>query len=98
MRPTFAEIDLHALNSNLRQIRKKVGPHPLIMAVVKANAYGHGVLPVVRSIRKQRTAQYFGVALVEEGMEIRNAGVRDPVHVFTAPMRDQLDLFVRHSL
>ena len=42
MRPTYAEIDLAAIHHNLIQVRKQVGKHPRIMAVVKANAYGHG--------------------------------------------------------
>jgi alanine racemase len=98
MRPTFAEIDLGTLNTNLKNIRKKIGPHPLIMAVVKANAYGHGVLPIARSIIKNKIAEYFGVALVEEGIELRNENIQYPIHVFTAPIRRQLYLFVTHDL
>ena len=98
MRPTFAEIDLRSINANLRSIRRKIGAHPLIMAVVKANAYGHGVLPVVGSILKNKTAQYFGVAIVEEGIEIRRAGVTSPIHVFTAPDKNQIDDYLRHNL
>lgn len=98
MRPTYAEIDLRAINKNLRNIRKKIGRHPLIMAVVKANAYGHGMIPVVSSILKQKTAQYFGVAIVEEGIELRTAFPKIPIQVFTAPIKDQLDLFIQHNL
>lgn len=98
MRPTHAEIDLRAINTNLRNIRSVVGRHPLIMAVVKANAYGHGVIPVAESIIKHHTAQYFGVAIVEEGVELRKAGIKYPIHVFTAPLKEQLPLYVRHGL
>jgi alanine racemase len=98
MRPTFAEIDLSILNTNLKKIRKKIGLHPLIMAVVKANAYGHGVIPVVQSIMKNNTAEYFGVALVEEGIELRKENIRYPIHVFTAPILEQLDFFVAFDL
>ncbi len=98
MRPTFAEIDLRILNTNLKNIRKKIGRHPLIMAVVKANAYGHGAIPVAQSIIKNKTAEYFGVALVEEGIELRNENIQTPIHVFTAPNHDQLDLFVEYDL
>jgi len=68
------------------------------MAVVKANAYGHGVLPVVQSICKEKTAQYFGVAIVEEGIEIRKANIAEPILVFTVPNRDQLDLYLDYGL
>jgi alanine racemase len=98
MRPTHAEIDLRAINTNLRNIRKKIGQQPLIMAVVKANAYGHGVIPVAQSIIRHRSAQYFGVAIVEEGIELRLANITLPIHVFTAPLQEQLPLFLRHNL
>ncbi|MDD8017400.1 MAG: alanine racemase [Bacteroidota bacterium] len=98
MRPTVAEINLRALNTNLKNIRKKIGPSPFIMAVVKANAYGHGVIPIVQSIIKNRTAQYFGVAIVEEGIELRKAHVNQPIHVFTVPDGHQLELYIQHGL
>ena len=98
MRPTFAEIDLRAIHHNLKQVRRTIGRHPLIMAVVKANAYGHGMIPVVSSILKHKTAQYFGVAIVEEGIELRKSFSRIPIHVLTAPEQDQLDLYVQHAL
>ncbi len=98
MRPTFAEIDLRAVNANLRNIRKRIGRHPLIMAVVKANAYGHGSTEVVSSIVKNNTAQYFGVAIVEEGIALRKVFPTIPIHVFTAPLPEQLDLFVEYDL
>ena len=46
MRPTRAEVDLNAIGKNLRYVRACIGRKPLIMAVVKANAYGHGILRV----------------------------------------------------
>ncbi|MHB1050934.1 MAG: alanine racemase [Bacteroidota bacterium] len=98
MRPTFAEIDLRAVNANLRSIRKKIGRQPLIMAVVKANAYGHGLSDVVSSIVKNGTAQYFGVAIVEEGIALRKLFPAIPIHVFTAPLPEQLELYVEHNL
>jgi len=98
MRSTFAEIDLRAINTNLKTIRKTIGKHPLIMAVVKANAYGHGMVPVVRSIIKNQTAQYFGVAIAEEGIELRKEKVTQPILVLTTPNRDQLDLFLKYNL
>ncbi|NUN70525.1 MAG: alanine racemase [Bacteroidetes bacterium] len=98
MRPTHAEIDLRAIDANLRNIRRHIGRHPLIMAVVKANAYGHGAVPVAKEIVRRNSAQYLGVAIVEEGMELRTAGIGLPVHVFTAPFRHQLPLFIEYRL
>jgi len=68
------------------------------MAVVKANAYGHGIIPVAQSVIKNGSAQYLGVAIVEEGIELRNAGITVPIHVFTAPVKEQLGLYVKYNL
>lgn len=98
MRPTYAEIDLGAINHNLIQIRKHIGRRPLIMAVVKANAYGHGIIAVAKSVLKEKTASCLGVAIVEEGIALRQNNIQAPVMVFTTPIEDQLRLFVANNL
>jgi alanine racemase len=97
MRPTYAEIDLKAIHHNLKQVRKQVGKHPHIMAVVKANAYGHGMLTVAKSILEEKLASYLGVAIVEEGVTLRQNGINAPVLVLTAPPEPQLGLFVKYN-
>ncbi len=73
LRPTRAEIDLDAVAHNYRRVRDRVGS-ARVCAVVKADAYGHGVVPV--AVRLQREGvDAFGVALAEEGLELREAGV-----------------------
>lgn len=96
-RPTVAVIDLDALAHNLKGIRKKVGRTVKIMAVVKANAYGHGIVDVSTFLEKARV-DYFGVANAEEGVALREAGIRAPIHVFTIPAATQIPLFSRFSL
>ena len=98
MRPTYAEIDLSAIHHNLKQVRKQVGKHPRIMSVVKANAYGHGMITVAKSILHEELASYLGVAIVEEGITLRQNGVKAPVLVLTAPPEPQLKLFVEYNL
>jgi len=98
MRPTYAEIDLGAIHYNLKQVRQQVGPRPRIMAVVKANAYGHGMIPVAASVLQEALASYLGVAIVEEGITLRQNGIDAPVLVLTAPPEPQLELFVEHNL
>ena len=98
MRPTFAEIDLSAIHYNLKQVRKQVGRRPRIMAVVKANAYGHGMIPVAKSVLSRKLASYLGVAIVEEGVTLRSNGIGVPVLVLTAAPEPQLSLFVEHNL
>ena len=96
-RPTVAEIDLKALAYNLKGIRRRVGEEVRVMGVVKANAYGHGIVEVARFLENQRI-DYLGVANAEEGVVLRESGVTAPIHVFTLPSKLQVSLFVRHSL
>src|SRR5712691_6281502 len=77
-RPTWAEIDLGALASNFRVIRRHVGSDVKVMAAVKANAYGHGAVPCARRLEHEGV-DWFGVALPEEGIELRNAGITKPI-------------------
>lgn len=76
-RPTWAEIDLAAIEHNLASIRRAAGP-ARIMAVVKANAYGHGVEEISHVCQKWGV-DYFGVASLEEAMELRQAGITAPI-------------------
>jgi alanine racemase len=77
-RPTWAEIDLDALASNFRLIREHVGPGVKVMAAVKANAYGHGAVKCARRLEAEGV-DWFGVALPEEGVELRSAGITKPI-------------------
>jgi alanine racemase len=78
-RPTTAHIDLEAIRHNVRLLRP---PHAELMAVVKANAYGHGDVPVARAAL-DAGATWLGVALVEEGIRLREAGIEAPILVLT---------------
>jgi alanine racemase len=71
-------IDLQALRHNFRQMRQVCGADVKILAVVKADAYGHGLLPVARSLVAEG-ADYFGVAYLAEGMYLRQAGLATPI-------------------
>ena len=77
-RPTWAEIDLDALGHNYHVIRERVGPDVKILAAVKGNAYGHGAVECARRLEKEGV-DWFGVALPEEGIELRHAGISRPV-------------------
>lgn len=79
-RPTFAKIDLDALEHNYLQLRKKLGQDVGIMAVVKADAYGHGGVPVAANLERLG-ADWFGVAFCEEGIQLREGGITRPILV-----------------
>ncbi|HEV2765463.1 MAG TPA: alanine racemase [Pyrinomonadaceae bacterium] len=81
LRPTWAEIDLDALASNFRAVRERVGAGVRLMGVVKADAYGHGAPACARRLAAEG-ASWFGVALVEEGVELRASGVEQPILCF----------------
>lgn len=80
--PVWAEIDLRAITGNFRAIRKHIGAHPKILAVVKADAYGHGAPQVARSLARAGV-DCFGVTCTREGAELREAGIRQPILVLT---------------
>ncbi|MDP1809647.1 MAG: alanine racemase [Actinomycetota bacterium] len=84
IRPVWAEIDLDAIAANLAAIKTRLAPETKVMAIVKANAYGHGLIPVARKAR-QAGADRLGVALVEEALELREAGLDIPIHILSEP-------------
>jgi alanine racemase len=77
-RPTRVRVDLDALSHNLRTLRAHAGVP--VMAVVKANAYGHGLVPVALHLQAQGV-EHLGVAFLEEGVALRRAGVTLPILV-----------------
>jgi alanine racemase len=92
MRPAYVEIDLSAVAHNITQIKKKIGPAK-IMAVIKANAYGHGVGPIARTALNNG-ASYLGVSILEEGFELREQGFTEPILVFGGEIEQYLlDIF-----
>ncbi len=78
-RPTWAEIDLAALKANLRRFRVLMGSPTKLMFVVKGNAYGHGGASCALAAQKNRAADWLGVSSVEEGVVLREAGVKLPI-------------------
>ena len=96
-RPTASFIDLAALRWNFRQIRAKVGPEVKILSMVKANAYGHGAARITEALAAEGS-EAFGVATLEEGIELRQGGIRAPVLVVAGAYEEQLDLFTEYQL
>lgn len=89
-RPTWAEINLDALHANTLKIAAVVSP-ARIMAVIKADGYGHGAVAMAREFEKAGVA-YFGTATVEEALEIRQAGMSTPILVLGGMTLQQLPL------
>lgn len=96
-RPTRVEIDLDALCFNLRQVRQRIGPECEILAVVKADAYGHGARGVAPALAAAGADQ-FGVALVGEGLDLRRYGVQQPIVVLGGVFHGEESAILEHHL
>ncbi len=88
-----AYIDEDALRHNIREVRRKIGPDVMLLGTVKANGYGHGALQTAR-ILLEEGADYLSTAIIEEAVELRNAGIRAPILVlgYTDPSQYELAL------
>ena len=96
-RPTWAEINLDALASNCQAVRERVGRGIKIMAVVKADAYGHGAVECARRLAAEGT-DWFAVALPEEGIELRRAGIKEPILCLGGFWSGQEQACLQHNL
>jgi len=94
-RPTRIRVDLDALSHNLRALEAHAKAP--VMAIVKANAYGHGLVPVARHLQAQGVAQ-LGVAFLEEGIALRQAGITVPILVLGGIFGPQIARFIAHDL
>ncbi len=99
MRSTFAEINLSNLNYNYLSIRRSINGKK-VMAVVKADAYGHGVEQVTRSLNSlgNDKPDYYAVAFPEEAVELRGLKVDQPILVFDPANKEQAELFFKYDL
>jgi alanine racemase len=96
-RPTWAEIDLNNLAANFNRIRRRVTPVARIMAVLKANAYGHGAVECAQRLSREG-ADWFGVALPEEGIQLRAAGIKEPILLLAGYWPGQAAACIQHQL
>jgi len=95
VRATWVEVNLSRLTKNLQAIRAHVAPAK-VMIIVKANAYGHGLAEVAKHLSS--SADYIGVAVLEEGILLRELGVKAPILVLGGIWGDQLPHYLQHDL
>ena len=95
-RPTLLEVSLDNIAHNTRFFKSTIGSTEL-MAVVKANAYGHGVMQIARTCL-ENGASWLGVATVEEGLELRNGGFDAPILVFCGILPGQIPVCKKYGL
>jgi alanine racemase len=96
-RPTWAEINLDNLTHNLRATKTAVGTGVSIMAAVKSDAYGHGAVDCAHALEKAGV-EWFGVAIPEEGMALRDSGITRPILSLGGFWEGQEDSLISHRL
>ncbi|MBX5467334.1 MAG: alanine racemase [Firmicutes bacterium] len=96
-RPTWAEVNLGAIRHNVRRYVSALSPGTALMAVVKADGYGHGAVPVARAAL-EAGATWLGVALAEEGAALREAGITAPILVLGQSYGQQIAWAVEYGL
>src|SRR5687768_18022472 len=96
-RPTWAEVDLSRLGDNFRAVKAFCGDDIMYMAVIKANAYGHGAVECGRRLEADG-ADWFAVATMEEGIELRQAGISKPILIFGGIWPGQQQEFLNFNL
>lgn len=94
--PTSVSVDLNALAQNVAHVRR-LAPRSEVLAIVKANAYGHGAVEVTRALQ-QLAVHRFGVATVEEGVALRQGGIHDVILVLGPTMSAQFSDLITHRL
>ena len=97
LRPTWAEVSLSTLRQNFRAVRDLVAPKATVCAVVKAHAYGHGAVECARAL-EQEDAQWFGVTSTDEGLALRDGGVRGRILLMTGFWRGDEELVLQNDL
>ena len=96
-RPTTAQINLEAIAHNVRQVKARTGEGVRLLVAVKADGYGHGAVPVSETALAHG-AEWLGVATVEEGTELRRAGIRAPILCFAALGTDDAGALIKRRI
>ncbi|MDP3730785.1 MAG: alanine racemase [Candidatus Omnitrophota bacterium] len=96
-RPTWAEVDMKAIEHNYRQVRRLVGKSIKIMVVVKANAYGHGTVEVSAVLEKMGV-DYLGVATTDEAVRLRDHGIKTPILVLGSVLPEEVRVLIEKNV
>ena len=91
-----AEVDLDAIRHNIMEMRQHIRPDTLLLAVIKADAYGHGAVAVAKAL--EDLADYYAVAHLAEGAELRRYGIRTPILVLGACMPEEFEELIENQI
>ncbi len=93
-----ANVNLDAIRHNLLEVRKKLDQDTKLMVIIKADAYGHGAVPLAKAIGDSGKIDYYGVAIIEEAVELREAGINKPILVLGYTPKEQYNLVVANDV
>ncbi|MDD4893702.1 MAG: alanine racemase [Candidatus Omnitrophica bacterium] len=96
-RPTWAEVNLRNLAYNFSQIKKILAPKTMMMVCVKADAYGHGLIPISKKL-VSCGVDYLGVASIDEGIKLREAGINVPVLILGLILKKDIQPLFKYRL
>lgn len=96
MRPTWAEINISSLKSNLEVVKDLIGSNVSVLAVVKADAYGHGAVKVSKAL-VEAGVEMLGVATLEEGLELRESGVLVPIIILGGIQKEETEAVIKSN-
>ena len=96
-RATFAEINLDSFRHNLHSIKSLIGPGVGTMAIIKADAYGHGAIQCAHAAIKEQV-DYIGVGIIQEGIELRESGITSPILILGGIYPNEIEDLIKYSL
>lgn len=94
----YAKIDLDAVLYNMEQMKKRIGGNACLIAVVKTDGYGHGAVPIARMLEEVPYIWGYAVACLEEGVQLREAGIQKPILVLGCVFPDQYEEMIRSDI
>lgn len=92
-----ANINLEAIRSNISQVKDKIKKDTRLMVIVKADAYGHGAVAIAKALENGIVDAY-GVAIIEEAVELRKAGIKKPILILGYTPKEQFDMVVSYDV
>lgn len=93
-----ATIQTDKLINNIHEFKKQIKKETAFMAVVKADAYSHGAIPLAQVMEKAKIVNYFGVAQLQEALELRSAKIKTPILIFNSLRMDEIDLAIQKEI
>lgn len=93
-----ATIETDKLINNINELKKQIKNETFFMAVVKADAYGHGAIPLAQVMEEAKVVDYFGVAQLQEALELRETEIKTPILIFNSLRIDEIDLAIQKEI